>query len=107
MKKTNIGKRRNVYNSIVEPAYLDYPTNISDLAQESPYGGIDLASDEFYQIHAHSSRHPPSPRPGGPPKPPFRPQSQQSGPKVLQKDLSTTLDLQIVESRCNESIEGL
>ena len=74
-KKANIGKRRNVYNSTVEPAYADYPQDPSDLLQESPYGHIDLPSDAFYQIHALSSRHPPSFRPGSPPKPPFRPQS--------------------------------
>ena len=80
-QKANIGKRRNVYNSTVEPAYIDYPTDVSDLAQESPFHGIDLTSDEFYQIHALSSMHPPPPSPGSPPKPPFRPQSQQSGPQ--------------------------
>ena len=42
---------------------------------------IDLHSDEFYQIHALSSRHPPPSRPGYPPNPPFRPQSQQPGPQ--------------------------
>ena len=31
-----------------------YPTDVSDLVQESSYGGIDLPSDEFYQIHALS-----------------------------------------------------
>ena len=40
-----------------------------------------LPPDEVYQIHALSSRHPPSPRPGNPSRPPFRPQSQQSGPQ--------------------------
>ena len=48
--------------------------------QNSPYAGIDLPSDEFYQVHALSSRHPPSPRPGQPSRPSFRQQSQQSGP---------------------------
>ena len=33
------------------------------------------------QIHTLSSRHPPPSRPGHPPKLPFRPQSQQSGPQ--------------------------
>ena len=80
-KKANISKRRNVYNSTVEPAYVDYPTDVSDLAPESPFGGIYLPSDEFYQIHSLSSRHPPPPRPGSPLKPPFRPESQQSGPQ--------------------------
>ena len=31
-KKGNIGKRRNVYNSTVEPADIDYPTDVSDVA---------------------------------------------------------------------------
>ena len=61
--------------------YIDYPTDVSDVAQESPLGGIDLPLDEVYQINALSSSHPPPPRPGGPPKPPFRPQSQQSRPQ--------------------------
>ena len=66
---------------MVEPAYVDYPQDASDLVHESPHGGIDLPSDEFYKIHAPSSRHPPPSRPGSPPRPPFRPQSQQSGPQ--------------------------
>ena len=37
---------------------------------------IDLPPDEFYQVHALSSRHPPSQRPGQPSRPPFRPQLQ-------------------------------
>ena len=40
-KKNNIGKRRNIYNSIVESTYVDYPQDASDFVQESPYGGID------------------------------------------------------------------
>ena len=70
--------KRNVYNSLIEPANLDYPQDSSDFVHESPFEGIDLPSDEFYQIHALSSRHPPPSRPGHPPKPPFRAQSQQS-----------------------------
>ena len=54
-KKANIGKRRNVYNSHVDPAYVEYPQDASDFVQESPYGGIDLPSDEFYQIHEAST----------------------------------------------------
>ena len=65
----------------MEPAYLDYPQDASDFVLESPYGGIDLSSDEFYKIYALSSRHPPPSRPGHPLKPPFKPQSQQSGPQ--------------------------
>ena len=37
-KKPNIGKRRNVYNSIVDSTYVDYPQDASDFVQESPYG---------------------------------------------------------------------
>ena len=77
-KKANIGKRGNVYNPIVEPTYVDHPQDASDFAQESPC--IDLPSDEFYQIHSISSRHPPLPMPGSPSNQPFRPQSKQSGP---------------------------
>ena len=69
----NLNQSSTHYNSTVEPAYVDYPQDASDFVQKSPYGGIDLPSDEFYKIHALSSRHPPSSRPSGPPKPPFRP----------------------------------
>ena len=51
-----------------------------DHVPNSPYGGIDLHRDEFYQVHTLSARHPPSPRPGNPSRPSFRPQSQNSGP---------------------------
>ena len=51
-----------------------------DYVPDSFHGGIDFPPDEFYQIHALSSRHPPPPRPDNPSKPPFRPQSPQSGP---------------------------
>ena len=80
-KKANIGKRRNVYNSNIDTTYVDYPPDVSDFVPDSPYGVIDLPPDEFYQIQTLSSRHPPPPRPGNPSKPPFRPQSQQSGPQ--------------------------
>ena len=80
-KKANLGKRRNVSNSIVDPTYVDFPPDVPDFVPESPYGGIELPPDEFYQIHALSSRHPPPPRPGSTLKPPFRPQSQQSRPQ--------------------------
>ena len=43
-----MGKRRNVYNSIVDPTYVDYPPDASDFVPESPYGGIDLPPDEVY-----------------------------------------------------------
>ena len=80
-KKANLGKRKNVYNSNIDTTYVDYPTDVIDHVPDSPHRGIDLPPDEFYQIHALSSRHPPSPRPGNPSKPPFRPHSQQSGPQ--------------------------
>ena len=79
-KKANIGKRRNVYTTNIDETYVDHPTACIDHVPNSPYGGIDLPTDEFYQVHALSSRHPLSPRTGLPSRPPFRPQSQHSGP---------------------------
>ena len=79
-KKANIGKRRNVYNTNIDDTYVDHPTACIDHVPNSPYGGIDLPPDEFYQVHSLSSRHPPSPRPGQPSRPSFWPQSQHSGP---------------------------
>ena len=79
-KKANIGKRRNVYATNIDETYIDSPTDCIDHVPDSPYGGIDLPPDEFYQVHALSSRHPPSQRPGQPSRPPFRPHSQHSGP---------------------------
>ena len=72
-KKANIGKRRNVYATNIDDTYIDSPTPCIDHVPDSPYGGIDLPPDEFYQVHALSSRHPPSQRPGQPSRPPFRP----------------------------------
>ena len=79
-KKANIGKRRNVYTTNIYDTYVDHPTACIDHVPNSSYGGIDLPPDEFYQVHTLSSRHPPSPRAGSPSRPPFRPQSQTSGP---------------------------
>ena len=81
-KKANIGKRRNVYatNIGVDETYIDPPTPCIDYVPDSPYGGIDLPPDEFYQVHSLSSRHPPSQVPRQPSRPPFSPQSQHSGP---------------------------
>ena len=79
-KKANIGKRRNVYNRNIDDTYVEHPTAYVDHVPNSPYGGIDLPPDECYQVHTLSSRHPPSPRPGQPSRPSFRPQSQHSGP---------------------------
>ena len=78
-KKANIGKRRNVYNINTDDTYVDHPTTCIDHVPDSPYGGIDLPPDEFYQVNTLSSRHPPSPRPGNPSRPSFRPQPQNSG----------------------------
>ena len=79
-KKANIGKRRNVYNTNIDETYVDHPTAFLDHVPDSPYGGIDLPPDEIYHVHTLSSRHPPSPRPGNPSRPSFRPQSHNSGP---------------------------
>ena len=79
-KKANIGKRRNVYATNIDETYVDLPTACIDDVPDSPYGGIDLPPDEFYQVHALSSRHPPPQRPGQPTRPPFRPQSQNPRP---------------------------
>ena len=79
-KKANIGKRRNVYATNIDDTYIDSPTPCIDHVPDSPYGGIDLPPDKFYQVHALSSRHPPSQRPGQPSRPPFRPQSQHARP---------------------------
>ena len=79
-KKDNIGKRRNVYATNIDEAYVDLPTACIDHVPHSPYGGIDLPPDEFYLVHALSSRHPTSQRTGQSSRPPFRPHSQHSGP---------------------------
>ena len=64
----------------IDDTYVDHPAACIDHVPDSPYGGIDLPPDEFYQVHTLSSRHSPSPRPGNPSRPSFRPQSQNSGP---------------------------
>ena len=79
-KKANIGKGRNVYNTNIDDTYVDHPAVCIDHVLDSPYGGIDLPPDEFYQVQTLSSSHPSSPRPGNPSRPSFRPQSQNSGP---------------------------
>ena len=80
-KKANIGKRINVCNTNIDDPYIDHPTACLDHVPNSSYGGIDLPPDEFYQVHTLSARHPPSLRPGNPSRPPFSPQSQNSGPQ--------------------------
>ena len=74
-KKANMGKIRNINNSNIHSTYVNYPPDVSDFVPDSPSGGIDLPPDEFYQILALNSRHPPLPRPGNPSKP-------QSGPQT-------------------------
>ena len=65
-KKANIGKRRNVYSTNIDDAYVNHPTACIDHVLDSPYGGIDLPPDEFYQVHTLSSR-----VPGNPSRPPL------------------------------------
>ena len=77
-----MGKRRNVYNTNIDDTYVDHHTACIDHVANSPYGGIDLPPDEVYQVRTLSSRHPPSPRPGNPSRPSFRPQFQNSGPNM-------------------------
>ena len=79
-KKANIGKRRNVYATNIDETYVDSSTACIDDVPDSPYGGIDLPPDEFYQVHSVSSRHPHSQRPGQPTRPPFRPHPQNPRP---------------------------
>ena len=57
-KKANIGKRRNVYITNIDDTYVDHPTACIDHVPNSPYGGIDLPTDEFYEVHTVSSRYP-------------------------------------------------
>ena len=57
-RKANIGKRRNVYITNIDDTYVDHPTACIDHVPNSPYGGIDLPTDEFYQVHTLSSRYP-------------------------------------------------
>ena len=80
-KKANIGKRRNVYNTNIYDTYVVHPAACIDHVPDSPYGGIDLPPDEFYQVQTLFSGHPPSPRPGNPSRPSFKSQSQFSGPQ--------------------------
>ena len=108
-KNAKIGKRTNVYNTKIASNYVDYPTDVIDYVPDSFHGGIDLPPDEFYQIHALSSRHPPSPRPGNPSRQPSRPQSQQSGPhKPFKKyDGSIYLPPQIYKSLSQDAMKAL
>ena len=73
-------RKDNIGTTNIDDTYVDHPTACIDHVPNSPYGGLDLPPDEFYQVHTLSSRHPPSPRPGNPSRPSFRPQFQHSGP---------------------------
>ena len=107
-KKANIGKRRNVYNTNIDDTYVDHPIACIDHVPNSPYGGIDLPPDAFYQVHTLSSRRPPSAIPpdllfghnlnilGLP--------SQSEGMMVLS---SCLLKSKVIEPGCNEGLEGL
>ena len=110
-QKVNMGKRRNVYNTNIDDTYVNHPTACIDHVLNSPYGGIDLPPDEFYQVHTLSSRHPPSPKPGHSSRPSFRPQSQTSGPTkpIRRYDGPIFLPPQIykLEPGRNEGPEGL
>ena len=59
-KKANIGKRRNIYATNIDETYIDPLSICIDHVPDSPYGGIDLPPDAFYQVPSLSSRHPPS-----------------------------------------------
>ena len=107
-KKANIGKGRNVYNTNIDDTYIDHPTACIDHVPNSPYGGIDLPPDEFYQVHTLSSRHPPSPRPGHTSRPSFRRQSQNSGPTkpIRRYDGPIFLPLQIYKLLSQDAIKA-
>ena len=108
-KKANIGKRRNVYNTNIDDSYVDHPTACIDHVPNSPYGGIDLPPDEFYQVHTLSSRHPPSSRPGNHSRPSFRPQSQISGPTkpIRRYDVPIFLPPQICKLLSQDAMKAL
>ena len=99
----------NVYNSNIDATYVDYLTDVFACVPDSPNGGIDLPSDEFYEIHTLSSRHPPPPRPGNHSTPPFRPHSQQSGSQKSFKryDGPIYLPLQIFKLLSHDAMKAL
>ena len=109
IKRANIGKRRNVYNTNIDDNYVDHPIACIDHVPNSPYGGIDLPPDVFYHVHTLSSRHPPSPRPGHPSRPSFRPQSQYSGPTkpIRRYDAPIFLPPQIYKLLSQDAMKAL
>ena len=98
-----------MYNTNRDSSYGDYSTDVIDYIPDTFHGGIDLPLDEFYLIHALSSRHPPSPRPGNPSRPSFRPQSQQSGPQkpIKSCDGPTYLPPQICKMLSQDAMKAL
>ena len=42
IKKANIGKRRNVYNTNIDETYVDHPISCIAHVPDSPYGGIGI-----------------------------------------------------------------
>ena len=109
LKKDNIGKRRNVYITNIDDTYVDHCTACIDHVPNSLYGGIDLPPDAFYQVHTLSSRHPPSPRPGHPSRPSFRPHSQNSGSTkpIRRYDGPIFLPLQIYKLLSQDAMKAL
>ena len=99
-KKANIGTRRNDYKTNTDSTYDDYPTDVIEYVPDSFHRGIYHPLDEFYQIHALSSRHLPSPRPGIASRPPFRPHSQQSGPKKTSKGMMALFTCHLKSINC-------
>ena len=108
-KEANIGKTRNVYNTNIDDTYVVHRTACLDHVPNSAYGGKDLPSDEFYQVHFLSSGHPPSPRPGNLSRPPFRPQSQNSGSQksIRRYDGPIFLPPPIYKLLCQDAIKAL
>ena len=96
-KKANIGKRRNVYATNIDDTYVDLPTACIDDVPDSPYGGIDLPPDEFYQVHEIVEE--PQDDPPGPPV------SENDLPDLPESDLNIPDDpiLDFVNSQCHSS----
>ena len=72
-------------------------------------GDIDISSDEFYQIHVLSSRHPTPFKPDGPLKPPLNPHPQQTKPQTSFKRYNDLIYLpsEIYKLLSKEAIDTL
>ena len=106
-KMANIGKRRNDYATNIDEPCIDHPTPCIDHVPDSPYGGIYPPPDEFYQVHALSSRHPPSQRPGQPSRPPFRPQHSRPTKPIRRYDGPIFLPPQIYKLLSEDAMKAL